>query len=741
MSFATFPSSLPFFASLHDQSLLDQEIDALSAQVNKEQKKTKTRDSQAFMDALQQVEKLTVTTNGAVAHSTSSDPCLDLYASMVGKDCSSDALAAAYDKDPDTTLKLIFHCRSIHDGKMNKMGFYTAFLWLLKHHPKTALCNMDVLVKGTIPNRPVEDKNNDKDDDWEVVDKDEKAIYYKSHGYWKDLLNILCIYTTEGVDGKEFTALNHPRQEYDPEHHRARRKARRAFCASLEGLPQEEVDRLRKERVDASKERQNMEKQAQMEKRRRVRQERNDKVVRLLTEDPLYRALHFTVARLFAAQLKLDQQTVLAYEKNESKDDDRYALANKISLAGKWAPSLGCSHDKYTMIVTSIAEILFLPSANGDDEDRTYHLNEARDQYRRHITSVLRKAMDVTERRMALNEWNKINFSHVPSLCMQRNSKHFLKHVPNEYQAFLQGVANGTRKVSGAVLGPHDFVERARALNKGNQDEETIKAERLLLDGQWKTYIRAIQEACGPEHALRSSLAICDTSGSMTYGQNSVEPLNAAIGLSLTLMALAAQPFAGTMISFSEHPSIISIDTTLSFADQVEKVLASEWGMSTNLYAVFVDLLLPMAKKFNLKQEDMVKRLFVFTDMQFNNVTPSVDDDDGQFDTLWETVVKEYEKAGYVPPEIVWWNLNALGNSELTLQATKDSKGVAMVAGFSQNMLKNFMDGDEVASEIVPPSRWELQEQEDRIKSQLSPLEVMMKDIGKDSFSSLVVFD
>ncbi|CAO3590607.1 unnamed protein product [Absidia cylindrospora] len=638
---------------------------------------------------------------------------------------------------------------------MNKLGFYTAFLWLLKHHPKTALRNLRVLVEGTIPSRSV-DKKDDGDEDWELLDADEqdnkkkkqddKPIFYKTHGYWKDLLNLLCVYASEGVNATEFTSLNcPPLKPKSADERRARRKGRREFYKSLEGLEQEMVDQMRKERAAKDQERRTKEQKDQTAARRQLRHDRHSNVNHLLKTDRVYRALHFTVAQLFATQLKKDQETVLAFDKSTLCPDNKYALANQLSLAGKWAPTLACSHDKQTLIATSIAEILFLSPNNNstsmdidndNEERRKRQLNTARDQYRLNITNLLRKTLDVTERSMSLNEWNRIDFSHVPSICMQNNSKHFLKHTPTEYQAYIQAVAEGRRKVSGSVLGPHEFVERAFKLNEAADDLET-RVERTLLDGQWATYVRSVQEACGPEHALRSSLAVCDVSGSMTFGANSVTPLNAAVGLSLTLMALSAAPFAGTMISFSEKPQVISVDTSLPFADQVKKVMESEWGYSTNLYSVFVDLLLPMAKKYNLKQEDMVKRLFVFTDMQFD----TVDNDGNSLDTFWESIVKAYDEAGYVPPEIVWWNLNLEGNSELTLQATKDTENVAMVAGFSQNMLKNFMDGEQVASNIVPPSSWELREQAEKEKEKMTPTQVMMADIGKDSFSSLEVYD
>ena len=42
------------------------------------------------------------------------------------------------------------------------------------------------------------------------------------------------------------------------------------------------------------------------------------------------------------------------------------------------------------------------------------------------------------------------------------------------------------------------------------------------------------------------------------------------------------------------------------------------WGMSANFEAVFTKLILPMAVKKKLPQDQMVKRIFVFSDIQFN---------------------------------------------------------------------------------------------------------------------------
>lgn len=53
---------------------------------------------------------------------------------------------------------------------------------------------------------------------------------------------------------------------------------------------------------------------------------------------------------------------------------------------------------------------------------------------------------------------------------------------------------------------------------------------------------------------------------------------------------------------------------------QVQDVKGMEWGMNTNLQAVF-ELILQKALAAALKPEDMVKTLFIFSDMEFDAAT------------------------------------------------------------------------------------------------------------------------
>jgi len=108
------------------------------------------------------------------------------------------------------------------------------------------------------------------------------------------------------------------------------------------------------------------------------------------------------------------------------------------------------------------------------------------------------------------------------------------------------------------------------------------------------------------------------------------------------------------------------------------------------LHAVFVRLLLPLSVKHRVPREDMVKRLFVFSDMQFDQATGTWEDVEG-WETNHDAIARAYAEAAYNVPEIVYWNL---ASRLETVPVEAERKGVALMSGFSPAMMKVFMGED-----------------------------------------------
>ncbi|GMI63984.1 hypothetical protein like AT5G13210 [Hibiscus trionum] len=119
--------------------------------------------------------------------------------------------------------------------------------------------------------------------------------------------------------------------------------------------------------------------------------------------------------------------------------------------------------------------------------------------------------------------------------------------------------------------------------------------------------------------------------------------------------------------------------------EKTEFVREMEWGMNTDFQKVF-DLMLKVGVEGKLKPEQMIKRLFVFSDMKFDQASAS------PWETDYQVIVNKFTEKGYVEaiPHIVFWNLRH--SRAAPVPATQ--KGVALVSGFSKNLIKLFLNYD-----------------------------------------------
>ena len=496
---------------------------------------------------------------------------------------------------------------------------------------------------------------------------------------------------------------------------------------------------------------------------------------------PKFRALYIAIARLFAQQLVKDIRTLQKIQSLESGGDP-IALMKEISLAGKWAPTPGASHDRVTNIATAISQLIHasqvisptpsaLNNASISSHERSLIL---RSFYQRWVLTELRQISACPEPLMASRRWTEINYSRVPSICMNNNSGHFFTRDPKGFEKYLVKVESGKGSISGAAMLPHELVAQIIALNKddkvsaGGKKGKKVKISTIpavveakkamaetksrVIEAQWKTLIESLREA----GTLDNCLAVCDVSGSMgiihgKYDKNNVEPIFASISLSLVLASLAKPPFDAGFITFSAEPQYVQVDLKQSLQEQVTFMSNANWGQNTDFRAVFVDLLLPLAVKNKIKPEDMIKRLFVFSDMQFDESIESqglwlgISEQPKLEPTSWETtydfIEDAYKKAGYEVPQIVFWDLNGTTGPK-TVEVESDRKGVAMMSGFSPALLKVFMgEQEEEVSEweevMTDGSTVAVEEKED----EFNPFNVMKKALLRKSFEGLVVVD
>ncbi|CAE6434399.1 unnamed protein product [Rhizoctonia solani] len=723
---------------------------------------------------MKEIQNRARTRNNAEAYASTTSATLDAFSGLNANSTGEEIhvkLAESWEESPELTLRIIWNMRSIHEGHNDKIGFYQAFGWLYKYHPRTAIENIRFVTERLCECQVERHARGPKtdDDDFEVVESDEDTVESDGeiveeaakmpHGYYKDLLNIIVL----AMRGK----LTDPALVHSGslKVHSIRRKTRtKKEWKGIKATKKKQNEELG---VDQAKKRREIESRqtvaAQAQKAKEERKGRYDADRALLQEklknDKSFLALYVTVAHIFADQLASDIALMKRIE--TMPEEEGFELKFEISSAAKWAPSLDNAHDRPTNIATAIALVmhskgnldeLSLSIAKAMTQEQAHVL---RSYYRRWVISPLRRFIDVTEVKMSSQRWSRINYKHVPAECMKKNKTSFFKHDEKRLVNYLADVAVGKSSINGATLLPHELLiealrfgvtlrarvyggavgspERAVQQEIQRRFEETNKK---IVEAQWNSLLGRLKES----GALESSLGLVDVSGSMgsinhlpRTTRGPVEPIFPAVALGLVLAALAKPPFNNMFITFSATPELLTLPPG-GIADQANWMVRTNWQMNTDYEAVFLKLILPAAVQNKVKPEDMVKRLFVFSDMQFDqSVHRRSSGDKGAWQTSHDRVVSAFQEAGYEAPEIVYWNLQR----RTTKPVLKDTPGTALLTGFSANMMKLFMAGESVEDDLVEigPGGEEVR------MGGNNPLALMEKALSKSCYAPLRVFD
>ena len=94
---------------------------------------------------------------------------------------------------------------------------------------------------------------------------------------------------------------------------------------------------------------------------------------------------------------------------------------------------------------------------------------------------------------------------------------------------------------------------------------------------------------------------------------------------------------------------------------------------NTNLRKVF-DLILQTAIKYKIPQEEMPKRLYIISDMEFDYCV-----EDGSL-TNFQYAQKSFAQFGYQLPDVIFWNVDSRNQQQ---PVEINDVGVALVSGCS----------------------------------------------------------
>ena len=312
-------------------------------------------------------------------------------------------------------------------------------------------------------------------------------------------------------------------------------------------------------------------------------------------------------------------------------------------------------------------------------------------QYRKTL-STLRERINVLERLMSAGKWDEIEFDKIPSQAGIKYRNAFARHDVERmkigvlsYKEFAQ---DETKTVNAKALAPYECV--SKALRLGWKQRDDLKdTERLMINKYWDNLTDYFN---GAEF---NGMAIVDTSGSM-----SGTPMDVAISLGMYCAEKGGGPFKNHFITFESNPHFIEVEG-VDFVDKVVRISKADWNGSTNIEAAF-NLMLDMAIRNKCSQEDIPQNLIVISDMEFDSCItagPVKNDDRYWFSssnylkredqTVFETIEKRWNAAGYKMPKIVFWNVDARQNNIPMLE----NGYVSYISGFSVTIFEALMSG------------------------------------------------
>jgi hypothetical protein len=280
----------------------------------------------------------------------------------------------------------------------------------------------------------------------------------------------------------------------------------------------------------------------------------------------------------------------------------------------------------------------------------------------------------VVESQMCAQDWDNINYSHVPSLAHARYKKAFGRHGTTyaEYVTKLVKGEAGVKINAGAVY-PYDVLKG----RIGYARSKMSKTELDAIQAQWD----ALPNYVGAANVL----PMVDSSGSMTCpagGSNSksgMTCLEVAISLGLYFADKNKGKFADCFLTFSNQPKLVNLKGDIN--QKIDQMNTGEVA-NTNLHAAF-NLILKTAVDNKVAQAEMPETLVIFSDMQFDTCVK-------HDDSAMEMIERKYKAAGYELPKVVFWNLNAHDNAPVKF----DKSGTALVSGFSPAIAKSILSGD-----------------------------------------------
>lgn len=273
------------------------------------------------------------------------------------------------------------------------------------------------------------------------------------------------------------------------------------------------------------------------------------------------------------------------------------------------------------------------------------------------IVRSMRKHIGVVEGLISTDQWDKVQYSAVPSRAMMIYRKSFLKHDANRFQEFIKHALDGESHINSSTLYPYDIVEKSLYKHEDSQ----------VLEAQWRQLPNYVEEGT-------NAIVMADVSRSM-----SGRPLATAIGLAIYFAERNKGAYQDMFMTFSSIPEIVILRGE-TLHQKISCINKANWNMNTDLASAFARVL-NIAVKNHVPKSEMVKSIIVVSDMEIDRT--------GNNDwTFYEEMKRRFEEKGYDIPNIIFWNVESRHD---VFHTDKKRKGVQLCSGQTVTTFKQIM--------------------------------------------------
>lgn len=380
----------------------------------------------------------------------------------------------------------------------------------------------------------------------------------------------------------------------------------------------------------------------------------------------------------------------------------RYQLESDLesttpSLCAKWLPSPSSSSKNTRKLGRRLSHLLnFSGKKLTGDPDIDNEIKKEDNIIFSKIIVKLRRDLDIVEHYIATIDYDKINYSKIPSVALNRYQSLFLKYDKARFMKWVCEAAEGKAKINSKRLYPFEIIKNIidHDLHLSYIRNQNSMTKAILADAQWKNMEDVIE---GKE---LNWLVMADVSGSMMscYGI----PLATSIATAIYCAEKTQGVFHNKFMTFDAEPKMVDIEGD-TICEKVKNVCEADWGYNTDLEKAF-DLILEIAVNNKLKQEELPQTLLIISDMEFDAARSQYryaarlqhryhEIKDSK--TLFKEIQEKFNKYGYEMPTCVFWNVNA----DVKFPVDSEEKGCILLSGYSNNNFRALLGADLIQEE------------------------------------------